>query len=158
MGGRAGAESPEFFGGAYRTVPEDRSRLARAFPGAGFYCRFAWYVCSGSNRARRGNYRDTDWSRNSLQVLRALEAVGVMIEITGTEHFSRLAGPCVFIGNHMSTLEAFVLPTIIQPLKPVAFVVKQSLVEYPIFGHLMRARDPIVVGRTNPREDLKAVF
>jgi len=58
----------------------------------------------------------------------------------------------------MSTLEAFVLPTIIQPLKRVAFVVKRSLVEYPIFGHLMRARDPIVVGRTNPREDLKAVL
>ena len=80
------------------------------------------------------------------------------IEITGTEHFSRLEGPCVFIGNHMSTLEAFVLPTIIQPLKRVAFVVKKSLVEYPVFGHLMRSRDPIVVGRTNPREDLKAVL
>jgi 1-acyl-sn-glycerol-3-phosphate acyltransferase len=51
-----------------------------------------------------------------------------------------------------------VLPTVIQPLKRVAFVVKKSLVEYPVFGHLMRARDPIVVGRTNPREDLKAVF
>ena len=82
----------------------------------------------------------------------------MQFEITGTDHFSRLEGPCVFIGNHMSTLDAFVLPTIIQPLKPVTFVVKQSLVEYPIFGHLMRSRDPIVVGRTNPREDLKAVL
>ena len=115
-------------------------------------------MCQGSNRARRGHYGDADWSRNSFEVLQALEAVGVRIEITGVQHFSRLEGPCVFIGNHMSTLEAFVLPTIIQPLKRVAFVVKKSLVEYPIFGHLMRSRNPIVVGRTNPREDLKAVF
>jgi len=147
-----------FVGGAYRTVPGDRSLFARFFPSLGFYAWFAYFVCRGSNSARRGHYGDADWSRNSLEVMHSLEAVGVQIEVTGAQHFSRLAGPCVFIGNHMSTLEAFVLPTIIQPLKRVAFVVKKSLVEYPIFGHLMRSRNPIVVGRTNPREDLKAVF
>jgi len=158
MGERSGEVSPVFVDGAYRTVFGERSRFARLFPGLGFYTWFMYFVCKGSNCARLGRYGDTDWSQNSLEVLRALEAVGVQIEITGTDHFSRLEGPCVFIGNHMSTLEAFVLPTIIQPLKPVAFVVKKSLVEYPIFGHLMRARNPIVVGRTNPREDLKSVF
>jgi len=158
MGRRAGAVSPVFVDGAYRTVFGDRALFARFFPGLGFYTWFAYIVCRGSNRARLGHYGDADWSHNSLEVLHALEAVGVRIEITGTDHFSRLEGPCVFIGNHMSTLDAFVLPTVIQPLKPVAFVVKKSLVEYPIFGHLMRARNPIVVGRTNPREDLKAVF
>ena len=158
MGREAGAVSPVFVDGSYRTVPGDRSLFARFFPGLGFYTWFAYIVFRGSNNARLGHYGDADWSRNSLEVLHALEAVGVQIEITGTDHFSRLEGPCVFIGNHMSTLEAFVLPTIIQPLKRVAFVVKKSLVEYPIFGHLMRSRNPIVVGRTNPREDLKAVI
>jgi 1-acyl-sn-glycerol-3-phosphate acyltransferase len=158
MDRRAGPLAPVFVDGAYRTVPGERSVFARIFPGFSFYARFGSCVCRGSDRARRGHYGDDDWSRNSLEVLHALEAVGVQIEITGTDHFSRLEGPCVFIGNHMSTLEAFVLPTIIQPLKRVAFVVKKSLVEYPIFGHLMRARNPIVVGRTNPREDLKAVL
>jgi len=158
MGRRIGAVSPVFVDGAYRTAPGDRSRFARFFPGFGFYTWFAYYVCKGSNSARLGHYGDADWSHNSLEVMHSLEAVGVQFEITGTEHFSRLQGPCVFIGNHMSTLEAFVLPTIIQPLKRVAFVVKKSLVEYPVFGHLMRSRDPIVVGRTNPREDLRAVL
>jgi 1-acyl-sn-glycerol-3-phosphate acyltransferase len=37
-------------------------------------------------------------------------------------------------------------------------VVKESLVRYPVFGAIMRARDPITVGRTNPREDLVAVL
>lgn len=158
MGERAGALSPVFVGGSYRTGPAVRPFLARSFPSLAFYTRFAGFVFSGSDRARRGCYGDDDWSRSSLQVLHALEDAGVRLEITGTEHFSRLAGPCVFVGNHMSTLEAFVLPTIIQPLKRVAFVVKKSLVEYPVFGHLMRSRSPIVVGRTNPREDLQAVF
>jgi len=158
MGRRAGAVAPVFVDGAYATVPGDRSLFSRFLPGLGFYTWFAYIVCRGSNRARLGRYGDEDWSCNSLEVLHALEAVGVQVRITGTDHFSRVEGPCVFIGNHMSTLEAFVLPTIIQPLKRVAFVVKKSLVEYPIFGHLMRSRDPIVVGRTNPREDLKAVL
>lgn len=35
---------------------------------------------------------------------------------------------------------------------------KQSLVEYPVFRHIMRSRDPITVGRSNPRDDLKAVL
>lgn len=158
MGGRVEAAAPAFVDGAYRTAPGDPHPAARLFPTLSFYTRFAGIVRNGSSRARRGLFGDADWSRSSLHVLRALESVGVQIEITGTDHFSRLGGPCVFIGNHMSTLEAFVLPTIIQPLKRVAFVVKKSLVEYPVFGHVMRSRSPIVVGRTNPREDLKAVL
>jgi 1-acyl-sn-glycerol-3-phosphate acyltransferase len=58
----------------------------------------------------------------------------------------------------MSTAETFLLANMILPFRRVTFVVKQSLVEYPIFKHIMRSRDPIVVGRVNPREDLKAVL
>jgi 1-acyl-sn-glycerol-3-phosphate acyltransferase len=58
----------------------------------------------------------------------------------------------------MSTLETFVLPAIIASLKPVTFVVKEALVDTPIFKYVMRSRDPITVGRANPREDLKAVL
>jgi 1-acyl-sn-glycerol-3-phosphate acyltransferase len=158
MGKPTGALSPVFIDGAYRSAPAQRSLFARLFPGIGFYTRFGPQVFKSSNDARLGRYGDEDWSSSSLRVMQALERVGVRIEIEGVEHFSALAGPCVFIGNHMSSLEAFVLPTVIQPLKPVAFVVKKALVEYPVFGHLMRARSPIVVGRTNPREDLKAVL
>jgi 1-acyl-sn-glycerol-3-phosphate acyltransferase len=37
-------------------------------------------------------------------------------------------------------------------------VVKQSLLDYPIFKHVMRFCDPVAVSRTNPREDFKAVM
>jgi 1-acyl-sn-glycerol-3-phosphate acyltransferase len=58
----------------------------------------------------------------------------------------------------MSTLETMVLPCIIQPLKGTTFVVKRSLLTMPVFGHVMRSRDPIALGRTNPRDDLKVVL
>ena len=58
----------------------------------------------------------------------------------------------------MSTLETFVLPVLISTFKESTFVVKQSLVDYPIFKHIMRSRNPITVGRSNPRDDLKAVL
>jgi 1-acyl-sn-glycerol-3-phosphate acyltransferase len=40
----------------------------------------------------------------------------------------------------------------------VTFVVKRSLLTYPFFGPIMRARDPVVVDRRNPREDFEAVL
>jgi 1-acyl-sn-glycerol-3-phosphate acyltransferase len=58
----------------------------------------------------------------------------------------------------MSVLETFVLPCLIQPYRDVTFVVKESLISYPFFGPILRSRDPIVVGRVNPREDLKIVL
>jgi 1-acyl-sn-glycerol-3-phosphate acyltransferase len=37
-------------------------------------------------------------------------------------------------------------------------VIKESLIAYPFFKHVMQSRNPIVVGRANPREDLKTVL
>jgi 1-acyl-sn-glycerol-3-phosphate acyltransferase len=147
-----------FVDGAYRTPPRRLSSFARHFPGARFYTRAASTVWRAGSIAKHGRYDDAAWNRSSLEILRALEEVGIRLEIEGADHFAGLAGPCVFIGNHMSTLETFVLPSVVMTAKRVTFVVKRSLVEYPVFGHVMRSRDPIVVGRTNPRDDLKAVL
>jgi 1-acyl-sn-glycerol-3-phosphate acyltransferase len=57
----------------------------------------------------------------------------------------------------MSFLETLLLPGLILP-HPVTFVVKQSLLEYPVFKHVMRSSNPIAVSRTNPRQDLKTVL
>jgi 1-acyl-sn-glycerol-3-phosphate acyltransferase len=123
-----------------------------------FYPQLVWHVCVHSRRAAIGFYSGADWTEGSRAVMRSLENVGIQFEINGIHNISSFDGPAVFIGNHMSALETFVLPCIIQPLKPVTFVVKRSLIDTPVFKHLMRSRDPITVGRTNPREDLKAVL
>ena len=123
-----------------------------------FYPQLFRIIWKNSRRAVKGDYDGDDWANSSLDILRALENVGVRFEITGLDNLKGFEGPAVFIANHMSTLETFVLPCIIHPVKPVTFVVKKSLVSTPVFGPIMRSRDPIVVGRINPREDLKAVL
>lgn len=156
--GWADFPSPAYDNGCYITPGRSIPRLKRMLPSLFFYKRIIEIVLFGSRLAKQGRYDDTAWCKSSLDSLLALEEVGGFIEITGVNQLLTFDGPCVFIGNHMSTLETFLLPAIIRPFKPVTFVVKQGLVEYPVFRHIMRSRDPIVVGRTNPREDLKAVL
>lgn len=142
----------------YHTVPRKIPFLERTFPTAGFYCRLFLLVCQSSSQAKRGRYDDDTWGKSSLAVLRALERVGVTLEVTGAEHIEYCDTPCVIIGNHMSLLETLVLPCIIQPVRKVTFIVKESLLHYPIFRHVMRSRNPIAVGRDNPRQDLRTVL
>lgn len=147
-----------FKNGSYETSFNNVPLLAKIAPSFIFYSKLLPIVFRASSKAKRLKYDDTEWCESSLDVLHALEHVGIKIEITGVDHFKNLEGPCVFIGNHMSTLETFVLPVIIQPFKDVTFVVKKGLVEYPVFKYVMLSRNPITVGRINPRDDLKAVM
>jgi 1-acyl-sn-glycerol-3-phosphate acyltransferase len=143
---------------SYCTEPRTVSLLARLMPSLAFYPHVVRIVTLASRQAKKGRYDTKAWCGSSMATLRALEGVGVRIEIDGMDNFRSLDGPCVFIGNHMSTLETFVLPVIIAPIKDTTFVVKQSLIEYPVFKHVIGARNPITVGRSNPRDDLKAVM
>jgi 1-acyl-sn-glycerol-3-phosphate acyltransferase len=147
-----------FEGDAYRTKPHPVSFLSRALPSLPFYVRLVSLVMRASRKANQGRYDTREWCGSSLETLRALEQAGVSIEVTGFNRLRTLDGPCVLIGNHMSTLETFVLPVLIASFKEATFVVKQSLVDYPVFKHVMRSRNPITVGRSNPRDDLKAVL
>jgi 1-acyl-sn-glycerol-3-phosphate acyltransferase len=142
----------------YHTEPRKPGLISRLLPSFVFYTDIIRIVRQASTRAKEGRYETPEWCESSMATLRALERVGITVEISGIDNFRGVDGPCVFIGNHMSTLETFVLPVIIAPIKDTTFVVKQSLVEYPVFKYVMRSRNPITVGRSNPRDDLKAVL
>jgi 1-acyl-sn-glycerol-3-phosphate acyltransferase len=148
----------DFNNGAYRTPPRRIPLLYRAFPSLAFHPRLIGSVFRNSARAKRGRYGDREWSLHSVYVMRALESVGCRFEITGVEHLEQMDSPCVIAANHQSTLETAVLPGIIQPILPVTFIVKQSLIDYPVFKHIMRARHPVPVTQTDPRADLKAML
>ncbi len=143
---------------AYSSAAATPSWFRKTFPDAGFYLPLLMIVLRAGLKAGKGLYDSEAWVRSSEEVVANLEASGCRIEATGMENFRTLEEPCIFIGNHMSTLETFVLPSIIQPWKDVTFVVKESLLKYPFFGKVLGSRNPIVVGRTNPREDLVAVM
>ncbi len=143
----------------YRT-PDDLpvSPVARRLPTLFFYSRFLYLVVKTATLIRLGRARDRDLYAGCWQVVQALERVGVRVTLEGMEHYRTLEGPCVFVGNHMSSLETFALPAVLMPHRKVTFIVKRGLVTYPVFKHVMRYFDPITVGRTNPREDLRAML
>ena len=143
---------------SYTTQPKTTSWLGQLLPSLCFYIKLIWLVCRQSRKANAGHYKGADWAFGSLQVMRALEESGVQVQVEGVENFLNIEGPCVFVGNHMSTMETMVLPCLIQPLRDVTFVTKKELAEMPIFGAILRTRNPITVGRTNPREDLSAML
>ena len=115
-------------------------------------------ILPSSRRAKKGRYSREVWIRDSFNILGYLERVGVRFHIEGMDHMRSVAEPVVFIGNHMSTLETFILPCLIEPLKTCTFVVKEELMNYPVFGPIMRAVQPIAVSRTNPKEDFMKVM
>ncbi len=148
----------DFIDGTYKTGDVKLSVIAKLSPSFQFYRQILPIVFKASRLAKKGVYNDEEWCKSSVNALKALESAGVRFDVKGMKNIENLKEPCVIIGNHMSTLETFILPSLIVPFRRVTFVVKQSLVEYPVFKYVMRSRDPITVTRTNPREDLKAVL
>ena len=143
-------------------TPEDTPRafLDKLSLNTRWYFAFKYIdiVLKARKTVLQGRYDNKEWAKSSINTLRLIEACGGRFHITGLDNLRRCQGPVVFISNHMSTLETFVFPCIIAPLMDVTFVVKESLVTHPIFGPVMRSRNPIVVSRSNSREDLHAVL
>lgn len=123
-----------------------------------FTLKYASVVLRTRKEAIKKLYDTKAWTDSSFEILKFIEKTGGVFHISGMENITKPAGTVLFIGNHMSTLETMILPSIIGPHKELTFVVKESLVKHPLFGDVMRSRNPIVVGRTDPRKDLEAVM
>lgn len=146
-------------GTEYHTPEQKIGWFSRLFPSLSFYLKVISIVWNDSRKVRRGQYDSAEWHDGSVRTIKALEMSGCQFEATGMEHLKGIDRPCIFIGNHMSSLETFTLPAIIMPHGfDLAYVVKRSLVDYPIFGDLVNVRDPVVVERVNPRDDLRVVM
>lgn len=142
----------------YITPKKKAGFLTRLFTNFIFYPQGIHIVLSSASLAKRGKYSDEKWIEKSLGTVKALERAGVRFKIENIDVLRHLDSPCVFVANHMSTLETFVLPGLIQYYRDVTFVVQEGLIEYPVFKHVMISRNPITVSRKNPRQDLKVVL
>ena len=136
---------------------ESAELKAACFPSLRFYSRLVAIFWNAGKVAKAGKYDGDRWAYDSMLVGRLLEDMGIHVSIEGVENLD-FEGPCVFEANHMSTLETLFLPCIIQPLRDTTFVVKRQLLGYPCLGPVLAAREPIALGRANPREDLKLVM
>jgi len=132
--------------------------LLKLFPTLPFILKYLYIILYSSKEARNNIYNRNNWVYSSLDILHSLENVGVKFEISGLGNLKIFDGPAVFVANHMSTLETMVIPSLIQPVKSLIFVMKKELADMPLIGSIVTARTPIVVGRSNPREDLKLVM
>jgi len=144
----------------YQT-PAGRHLAAQYIPGwknLSYYARLGMIFLTGSMVARTKGIDDDRWADFSLQNIRNAESVGGRLVISGLEGVARHRGALVYIANHMSLLEALMLPCIALAFNRVTFVIKEELLHYPIVGDIMKAVDLIAISRHNPRHDLKMVF
>jgi len=123
-----------------------------------FLSKFIRYIINSSNKAKKGIYDTVAWAKSSYDIFKLIESVGGRFSLSGLDNIKNCKGPVIFVSNHMSILETMIFPCIIAPQKDTTFVVKDNLINYPVFGAIMRSRDPIVVSRSNSRHDLVTVM
>lgn len=146
---------------AYETPPDlKRSWLDRClgWSDVWIYFRIVQVVASGNRLARRGLFSRQCWAEHALAMLSAIEGGGGRVRIHDVGPVAALSGPAVFASNHMSIIETLLLPLILLQFADVTTVVKSSLLDYPLFGRILRVLKPISVERKNPRDDLKTVL
>lgn len=123
-----------------------------------FMGNFISVILKSRSLALKGQYDSEAWASSSYDIFKFTEECGGRFHIIGLENLQKCQGSVVFISNHMSTLEPMIFPCIIAPQMKVTYIVKDSLVKHPFFGPIIRSRDPIVVSRSNSREDLQTVM
>lgn len=123
-----------------------------------YYAGVMGVVFRHGRLARRGDYNRYLWAAGALEIIHVVESAGGRVEIGGLSGLARHSEPVVIVANHMSMIDAFFLPGILLPFRNITFVVKRSLLDYPLFGPVMRAVRPVAVERKNPRDDLRKVL
>ncbi len=136
----------------------DNKAIYTSFPTLYFYIKLVSIFAVANDQAIKGTMNDFNWIKASDEIFRAWEKAGGKICIEGMENLKKVDGPVVFVGNHMSSHETLVIACVIHPVKRVLYVMKKNLVNFPLFGAVTTAREPIIVGRENPREDLQIVL
>jgi 1-acyl-sn-glycerol-3-phosphate acyltransferase len=129
--------------------------FARAFPSLVFYSRVAHMVLHAHHYIKAGRGCPKLYIESSLRLSKAANAIGARVLVENAEVLSRLNGPCIIAANHMSSFETMALHAVVMPFRPMTIIAKESLTKYPFFSTPLKACDPIIVGRTNPREDLR---
>lgn len=148
----------------YQT-PSDKKRVLgdRLFLGS------RWWFYQGLGRAIRecannvvdGVLSMDDFHHAARRVFSLVEDCGGRAQVKGLGNIAAAGNePIVFIGNHMSLLETVTMPVMIldRHEHPISFIVKRDLLEYPVFGTILKGIAAIGIGRDNPRDDLKLVL
>lgn len=146
--------------GAYRTPPQRRGRrLPSVFASPLFHLGLLTIFIHGNRRAGKvPDFERIEWGKFCHRMLRLTEALGGDVAVEGFERVRTTRFPVVWVANHMSPLETYLLPLVLMSYSRVLVILKESLAQYPIFGRIVRAVHPIRVGRKSALEDLRKVL
>jgi 1-acyl-sn-glycerol-3-phosphate acyltransferase len=147
-------------GDAYHTLWKKRVLIdiLPGWPTFIYYVRLADHILRDSLMARIGKYDQERWRWSAFEIVKIIESAGGRLNVSGLIHVSAIKGPVVYISNHMSMIDTFIIPSILLAFNRLTFVAKEELLDYPVLGRIMKAIKPITVCRKNPREDLFKVL
>ncbi len=123
-----------------------------------YYAKLLMFIFDKSRIAQKGGFDDNIFAESSVGVINIIESIGGSFHISGLEGVRKKNGPFVYIANHMSMIDTFILPGITLAFSKIAFVLKEDLLEYPVFGTILKSINHITVSRQNPKKDLKKVM
>jgi 1-acyl-sn-glycerol-3-phosphate acyltransferase len=154
------AEFTEAIRHEYTTPPGRAGFASRLGPlnAVWFHTRMLATLFSVSSKVKDNVLDRYAAAEHGRRVLLLAETAGCRCHISRFRHLEAVDGPAVIVANHISSFETMVLPGMILPFKPFSFVLKSSLMNYPVLGKVLNGLDPIVVARANAREDLKTVL
>lgn len=119
----------------YQTPANQSIWIAKRLPGLFLYARIVLNLLTASRRCSKNSYTLDKKIASSSGILKTLEHIGAHVSVKNMSAFIELKGPCVFVANHMSALEAFILPCFIMPYRKITFVIKKSLTQYPLLKY-----------------------
>ena len=152
---------PDISGDQYETDPMRYRRYSsrRVFKGPfWFYLRYSILVIWSGIKFFYTKDPQKAVTLQALRVMRITEKQGAHLSFNGLDRYPAENGPYVFACNHMGTFEVNALPGLIASRTPMTFVVKQSLLDMPFFGQILKRLQAIPVLRQHPGEDLKQVL
>jgi len=141
--------------------PQKKRVLAEILPGWPtfvYYAMLVDHILRDSLMARIGKYDQERWRWSSFEIVKIIESAGGKLNVSGLTHVSENKGPVVYVSNHMSMIDTFIIPSILLSFNKLTFVAKEELLDFPILGSIMKAIKPITVSRKSPREDLFKVL
>ena len=116
------------------------------------------YLRAMGHSYRQGGCLIDDILYNSTGMRKFMESCGAKFKISGLDNLTKVDGPVVFVGNHMSLIETLLLPGLIMPSKSITYVLKEELLEFPVLKDPLNMMECIGLTRKDPRADLKAMF
>jgi 1-acyl-sn-glycerol-3-phosphate acyltransferase len=149
---------PSLEGDGYKTLEPSRKFMDKLL-GLGnlyFYYKAFKPINDFSKICQAGNYDFINLAKHCQRVMQAVEDSGGSVEIDGLDNLVK--EPRVYVANHMSSLETVTLSYVMQKAGPSIFVIKESLMTYPVFGHIMQGMNCIPMTRDNPIQDLKTLL